>query len=199
MTQYQLVMKKGPAPGKVYELTRNELHIGRDINHEIAINDAEISRRHCRLAAQGDGYILEDLGSTNGTFVNEQRVSGQVSLRPGDIIRVGDNVRLAYEIAGLDADATIASSGKQAPPPPTPPPQRPAPPPPPAQQHASQAPASPAPAQPKAKSNRNLMIGCGVLLVLGICVTIGLFYVDANCLWCEITWNLLPGCPVVCQ
>lgn len=195
MAQFQLVMKQGPVPGKTFELSRNELTIGRDINNEIVINDAEVSRRHCRLFLQGDGYSLEDLGSTNGTFVNEQRVTGQRALRSGETVRVGDNVTLVYEVAGVDADATIASRGAR---PATPAPAPAAPPPQPKKQpqpFSGQVPAGPAPAaEPKAR-NRGLMIGCGVALVIGICViAAGLYYIDANYLWCDVFGFLIPGC-----
>lgn len=194
MAQFQLVMKQGPVPGKTFELSRNELTIGRDINNEIVINDAEVSRRHCRLILQGDGYVIEDLGSTNGTFVNEQRVTGQRALHSGETVRVGDNVTLVYEMAGVDADATIASRGAKpapAPAPAAPPPQPRKQP----QQFAGKVPASPAPEAEAKGRNRTLLIGCGVLLVIGICVVAaGLYYIDANYLWCDVFGFLIPGC-----
>ncbi len=212
MAQYQLVLRVGPTPGKVFPLMKNELTIGRDINNEIVINDAEISRRHCRLVLFGDGYTIEDLGSTNGTWVREQRLTGQHQLRPGETLRLGDNITLIYEMVGVDTDATVAGDGipaqpatmqprraQQAPPPPyqQPPPVRQAPPiqqtPPP--QYAGQVPVSPMPPQPKKKSSRGLMIGCAALVLIGLCLAVFLWYVDANCLWCEITWDMLPGCP----
>ena len=149
----------------------------------------------------GDGYTIEDLGSTNGTWVNERRTSGPHQLSNGESVRLGDNITLVYEMVGFDPDATIASTGAAAPPPPVrqaPPPQQqyqqPAPPPtPPAQQHyGGQVPAPPAASK---KSNRGLWIALGVLGLMAVCMAIFLWYVDANCLWCEITWNLLPGCP----
>ena len=78
-----LIMRTGPNPGKSFELTKNELYIGRDINNDIVINDSEISRKHARLILQAGGYVLEDLGSTNGSFVNGQRLMGPHVLRPG--------------------------------------------------------------------------------------------------------------------
>lgn len=201
MAQFQLVLRVGPSPGKVFPLMKNTLTIGRDINNEIVINDAEVSRQHCRLQLYGEGYTIEDLGSTNGTWVNDQRLTGQHQLRPGEIIRLGDNVTLAYEVVGYDADATVASpSGQpqqqqqpqeqyqQQPPPPQqyqPPPQ---------QQYAGQVPDRPEEPEKRGPS-RGLLIGCGALLLIGICLTLFLVYVDNNCLWCEITWDLLPGCP----
>lgn len=183
MAQYQLVMKQGPAPGKTFEFTKNEIHIGRDINNEIVINDAEVSRRHCRFKLKGESYTLEDLGSTNGTFVNEQRLSGAHTLRAGEMIRLGDTVILAFEMTGADADATIASAGAPPPPRQQPKPQPAAPPQP---QYAGQVPASPAQEAEPPGNRRTIMIGCGALLIVGVCVTIAfLFWVDSTKAWCE--------------
>lgn len=209
MAQFQLVLRVGPSPGKVFPLMKNEVTIGRDINNEIVINDAEVSRKHCRLKLYGEGFIIEDLGSTNGTWVNEQRISGQHQLRTGEMIRLGDNITLTYEMVGFDADATVASAqGIPSDPAATMPPQQAQYTPPPQQQQPrqQQRPAQPQPQyagrvpasaeKPKLFGmNRNLAIVLAVLLLLFLCLAVFLLYVDANCLWCEITWNLLPGCP----
>ncbi|MCZ7552248.1 MAG: FHA domain-containing protein [Anaerolineales bacterium] len=86
---YQLVMHKGPNPGKIFELVQDELTIGRDITNRIVINDAEVSRKHARLTLQSGAYVIEDLGSTNGTFVDSQRLIGPHMLRPGRNDHVG--------------------------------------------------------------------------------------------------------------
>jgi FHA domain len=65
------------------------LEIGRDQSTDIALDDEQASRRHARVTAQGDLALIEDLGSTNGTYVNGQPVEGPRVLRPGDRIRVG--------------------------------------------------------------------------------------------------------------
>jgi hypothetical protein len=111
---YQLVMQSGPTPGKSYPLDKNEIFIGRDINNDIVISDAEISRKHCRLVLQGGGYVIEDLGSTNGCFVNGQRLMGPHALVSGDAMMLGENVGLAYEAIGFDINATVASPGVNA-------------------------------------------------------------------------------------
>lgn len=185
---YQLVMRIGPAPGKVFALTAAEVVLGRDINNEIVINDAEISRRHTRLVMQENGYAVEDLGSTNGTFVNGTRIPGPQALEPGQTIRLGENVTFSYEIVGFDADATIASGSEQATP--ETPPVQPAASPPAQAQPAAPPPAQPSYASPAAPArqnllaeltdNRNLMIGCGVALVLGLCV-ISALYLFTDC------------------
>jgi len=56
-----------------------------------------VSRRHARIAWTGTGYIVEDLGSTNGTFVNGERVSGPRMLQSGDRLQLGDQVAFAFE------------------------------------------------------------------------------------------------------
>jgi predicted component of type VI protein secretion system len=116
LQSFQLVMQKGPTPGKVYELTLDDLTIGRDISNRIVINDAEVSRKHTRLTLQGGTYVVEDLGSTNGTFVNGQRLSGPAILRPGDLVMLGEKISLTFEAPGYDPNATmVATSGPAAP------------------------------------------------------------------------------------
>jgi hypothetical protein len=127
MPKYQLVMRTGPTPGKVFELSGDSLTLGREPGNEVAINDAEISRKHAHLSFQGGTYVLEDLGSTNGTFVNGQRLMGPHSLRPGEIISFGEQISCTYEVISepaQDPNATIISSkgmGMAAAPPPPPP------------------------------------------------------------------------------
>jgi predicted component of type VI protein secretion system len=108
-TSYQLVMRSGPTPGKAYSLDKEEIFIGRDVNSDVVISDSEVSRKHARIILQAGGYTLEDLGSTNGTFVNGQRLMGPHLLRPGELIMLGENVSLTYE-PGFDPDATMVSA-----------------------------------------------------------------------------------------
>ena len=78
---FQFVMRSGPTPGATFSLEGDQLVIGRDSSSGVAINDAEISRKHARLNFQGGKYVIEDLGSTNGTFVNGQRLVSPVVLK----------------------------------------------------------------------------------------------------------------------
>jgi hypothetical protein len=112
---FQLVMRSGPTPGKVFELSKSELYVGRDIANDVSVNDSEISRRHARFTLQGGTYVLEDLGSTNGTFVDGQRLMGPHVLRPGELIMFGENVGLVFEAAQFDINATIVAAGQAVP------------------------------------------------------------------------------------
>jgi len=59
---------------------------------DVNLTDPDVSRRHAVVRAVDDGLAVEDLGSTNGTFVNETRVSGIVQISPGDRVRFGNTV-----------------------------------------------------------------------------------------------------------
>lgn len=100
-SNFRLIVRRGPQPNQVYELDKDFLTIGRDITNDIAINDPEVSRHHCRLTRGGGGYTLEDLGSTNGTFINNQRLTGARPLNSGDVIGLGETVTLSYEAVSM--------------------------------------------------------------------------------------------------
>lgn len=180
---YQLVMRVGPSPGKVFTLSQNEVFIGRDVSNEIVVNDAEISRRHSRLSVHTGGYTIEDLGSTNGTFVNGQRIAGQQLLEPGQTIRLGENITFSYEQTGYDADATIASGHEQAPAARTAPPAAPARPAAPAAPAARSRPAVSGSSLAALTSNRNVMIGCGIVLLIGVCAVSAYLYFAPCTFW----------------
>ncbi|MCB0016050.1 MAG: FHA domain-containing protein, partial [Anaerolineales bacterium] len=100
----RLVIEQGPEPEKRFTLGNAPQTIGRSANNGIVINDAEISRRHAQITPQGDGYVLEDLGSTNGTFVNGIRLNHPMALKHGDSVEFGDTVRLRYWAAGMASE-----------------------------------------------------------------------------------------------
>jgi hypothetical protein len=114
---FRLVMRRGPSPNQVYDLSADSVTIGRDITNDIVINDPEVSRHHLRFTRGGGGFTMEDLGSTNGTFINGQRMTGSRPLRPGDMIGLGETVTLAYEpaagptVAGPAANVAPGAAG----------------------------------------------------------------------------------------
>jgi len=193
---FQMVMQTGPTPNKSFTLSKKEIIIGRDTNADIVINVAEISRQHTRLRLEANGYIAEDLGSTNGTFVNGSRLTGPITLRPGDIIQLGEAATLAYQTTQYDPDATIVASAKTN----IAAPSRPAPAPiakPAAPAFAGNVPASPAHADaplPQEKPSRPWLwasIGClGVIICLAV---VGAYIFDSMNLYCTPPFNLLSG------
>ncbi len=193
MAQFQLVMHSGPTPGKTFPLEGDVLTIGREASNPIAINDAEVSRKHTQLVFQGGKYIVTDLGSTNGTFVNGTRLTGQQVLQSGDIISLGEQINLLYEaVQAVDPNATIISPSARAmaasAPAAAPRPAAPAP------AYAGQIPAGPvtpsySPNPAPKKGFPVPAVIAGVVLLCALCACAGfLWYVDSQNLWC----NFLP-------
>jgi pSer/pThr/pTyr-binding forkhead associated (FHA) protein len=82
---------EGPAAGTTFDVIE-PTDVGRDPSAAILIDDPEVSRRHARLSPSGQGILVEDLQSRNGTYVNEQPIYAPVEARPGDQIRFGMTV-----------------------------------------------------------------------------------------------------------
>jgi pSer/pThr/pTyr-binding forkhead associated (FHA) protein len=101
-------MRKGPLPGKTFDLVKSLLTIGREVKNDIVVNDPEVSRQHVRLTEQPEGYWVEDLASTNGAFINGQRLAGPMALRPGDILGLGSTVEFEYSVQP-GPDQTVAA------------------------------------------------------------------------------------------
>jgi pSer/pThr/pTyr-binding forkhead associated (FHA) protein len=203
---FRLIVRRGPQPNQTYDLNKDIITLGRDITNDIVINDPEVSRHHMRLTRGAGGYTLEDLGSTNGTFVNGQRLTGAKPLNNGDMIGLGETVTLGYEMirerpAGAPSEEPVTAPSPAAPrplttpPPPVPqqPPysysQQPAPsysPPPP------QAPPGPGydydpyavrEEEPR-QTMRWVLIGCAAIGLFCCCGTvISLVLIDQMCLW----------------
>ncbi|MTE21518.1 FHA domain-containing protein [Streptomyces sp. TRM43335] len=73
------------------------MSIGRAPGSMLRLNDETVSRTHAQLHASARGWVLRDLGSSNGTWVNGRRVTGSVSVRPGDHVRFG---RAGFRLSG---------------------------------------------------------------------------------------------------
>ena len=185
--QYQLTMRSGPNPGTVYALDGDQISIGRDSSNEIPVNDAEVSRRHSRLTFQGGKYVLEDMGSTNGTFVNGQRLTGPRVLKSDEVVSLGEQIVFVYESVEADPGATVVSSRNMPEP-------RPAvAPPPPPQAYAGQVPTS-QPEALEAKKTNPVPIAIAVGAVVLICVCILFFvWIDQTYRWC-VFFPFIPGC-----
>lgn len=193
---FQLVMRAGPQAGAVFPLQKSEIYIGRDPSNDLVIRDAEVSRKHARLIWQSGGYILEDLGSTNGTYLNGQRLLGPHVMRPGEVIQLGENVSLVYE-ALYDPNANRLSPAADASQPSIPPYPSQAVPPSSAGEPLDAMPSYPlreeAPQEleaPKKTLPLWIFAGCGCLLIL-LVFLVGLIAFDALNLYCVGPFRLL--------
>ena len=89
----KIVIEKGANKGKVYVISGNgTLIFGRDTDNHIQLGDTLASRQHFKIVAENSRYTVGDMNSTNGTFVNGDRLIGQRGLSIGDKIQVGDLV-----------------------------------------------------------------------------------------------------------
>jgi pSer/pThr/pTyr-binding forkhead associated (FHA) protein len=91
----KLIIQTGKLAGKPLTIPSKEVVIGRDEGCFIRMGSVDISRRHCSLRATVDGILVTDLGSSNGTLVNDILITAPTILRVGDRLRVGPAVFLA--------------------------------------------------------------------------------------------------------
>lgn len=105
---YRLTVIKGFNKGEVYPLDADEVVIGRGEENGIVLNIAEVSRAHAVLNKAEEGYMIKDLGSTNGTFVDKKKVGNKYLLKPGDTIMLGDAIYMTYA-ADTDPEETLVA------------------------------------------------------------------------------------------
>ena len=86
--QSVLVVRRGPAAGTKYTLEKDLVTVGRHPQSDIFLNDITVSRRHAELRREGQNYLVADLGSLNGTYVNRARVDSS-PLASGDELQIG--------------------------------------------------------------------------------------------------------------
>ncbi len=87
-----LVVIYGVELGRKYDLADQTLVIGRSSKADIQVDQESVSRHHVKVVAEGGAVTVEDLGSTNGTIVNDEPIEGRVQLRNGDLIKVGRTI-----------------------------------------------------------------------------------------------------------
>lgn len=111
-------MRAGPEPGREFGFPEGgEVKLGRLPGLWISLLDTKVSREHCRIFLQATGWIVEDLESRNGTYVNTQRIKKRL-LQPGDRLRIGQT---EFEYSPAAAGAPVpASAAPPAPPVPAP-------------------------------------------------------------------------------
>jgi serine phosphatase RsbU (regulator of sigma subunit)/pSer/pThr/pTyr-binding forkhead associated (FHA) protein len=87
-----LVTIQGPNAGQRFPLTRERIEIGRQGDSDIYLESLAVSRQHARLVREGTSWLVEDAGSSNGTYLNGEAVAGRRPLRQGDSLQIGPYV-----------------------------------------------------------------------------------------------------------
>lgn len=101
-----LVVETGPYAGRHIPVNQTWPRIGRMPGNHIVLNDPLVSSNHAELRYQANSFVLRDLGSRNGTYVNGVRLGGPVYLRDGDSIQVGGTLmRVRGQAAGYPVPA----------------------------------------------------------------------------------------------
>ena len=83
-----LVVKRGPGAGSKFVLDQAVVSAGRHPDSDIFLDDVTVSRRHAELVRHGDGYVLRDAGSLNGTYLNRERIE-EAAIANGDEVQIG--------------------------------------------------------------------------------------------------------------
>ncbi|MET0467285.1 MAG: FHA domain-containing protein [Aeromicrobium sp.] len=101
-----LLVQRGPDAGSRFLLDQDVISAGRHPSSDIFLDDISVSRRHATFSRRGSGYVVTDLGSLNGTYVNRDRIDGDIPLSGGDEVQLG-KYRLIY------FPGTVAAEGGQ--------------------------------------------------------------------------------------
>jgi diguanylate cyclase (GGDEF)-like protein len=106
-TRALLTITSGPSTGRAHTVRDGETMLGRGREAHVRVDDAGASRLHARITALDEGrYVIDDLGSTNGTFVGGKRIQ-HAELHSGDRINIGPNVSVSFSI--LDSQAELVA------------------------------------------------------------------------------------------
>jgi pSer/pThr/pTyr-binding forkhead associated (FHA) protein len=94
--QLRIVAEGGPYDGRVFNLKQGVSQVGRAVDNDLVFEDPSLSRKHARVYREGESLEVEDLGSSNGTYVNNRKIT-RAALGPGDVLRFGD---LSFRVEG---------------------------------------------------------------------------------------------------
>jgi pSer/pThr/pTyr-binding forkhead associated (FHA) protein len=108
----KLVVFSEGLTGRACELTADRITVGRAEDNTFAIPEASVSSHHCELLKRGGDYIVKDLNSTNGTYINDEQVK-EANLKPGQVLRLG-TVELRVEDTSAAAPTQKPASLTQA-------------------------------------------------------------------------------------
>ena len=99
-----LLVQRGPDAGARFLLDSELVTVGRHPDSDIFLDDISVSRRHATFQRASSGYVIADLGSLNGSYVNRDRIDNEVTLSGGDEVQIG-KYRLIYFAGALKAQA----------------------------------------------------------------------------------------------
>ncbi len=105
-----LISQAGRLQGQRWTLESDQFVIGRGTDSDLVVPDRQVSRYHARIRRSPEGYVIEDLGSKNGTHLNGSKIPGPVLLQDGDVIQLA----LAMELVFLGSESTVPLSDTQA-------------------------------------------------------------------------------------
>ena len=106
----ELVIQSGKLQGKRLLLPAKEMVVGRDEDCDLRIGSASVSRKHCVIKNSAEGILVTDLGSQNGTFVNDVPIKAPTLLREGDVLRIGSTLLSVPAVQ----KAKVSAGGNQA-------------------------------------------------------------------------------------
>lgn len=110
MPLYELVVKTGKHAGKRLRLPPGkELTVGREAGCQIVLNSSLVSRRHCQLLLTDGGIVVTDVGSQNGTYVNDVAIDQPTLLKTGDVLRIG---AILFEVQKLTEESVAATPSR---------------------------------------------------------------------------------------
>ncbi len=97
--------------GEEFELSEISLLVGRSESCDICITEGHPSREHARVAERGGAVLVQDLHSTNGTFVNNKRIDTEAQMQPGDVVKFGDEAFSVQSLSEPEATVIMRSLG----------------------------------------------------------------------------------------
>ena len=109
----KLVILSQGMTGRSHELKVDKTTIGRVDDNTFPIAESSVSSHHCEVFVRGSDVVVNDLNSTNGTFINGDKVTGEAVLKPGQILRLGQ-IELRLEVEGAPP-APAPATGARAP------------------------------------------------------------------------------------
>ncbi len=105
-----LSIRSGAQTGRMLEVVKDRFVIGRDADCDLVLlDDDKISRKHAAITTKGGRVVVQDLGSTNGTYVDEERITAPTQVATGDSIRVGDTLLVTSETQPSGRPTTIGT------------------------------------------------------------------------------------------